>query len=382
MDKNKRIGLVVLLVIGIILCSWSIYNSIVSMSQSDNDTATEITNENSTSKNSNNNGTPVVIDDSGSDEDTGEDKDDDDKKDTDKEDSSSNTDDEADETSSSADEKYVPYTVGEDETLKDICKQYSDKVPASILSKAILLSNNLKSSKDIKEGMTIKIPEKYTGEGSIYTVKSGDSISSIVSKFMSDMDYAEALEKLKSDNFLTSDNIKIGDELFVAVSDLSAVNADIEDDSDIDTDVDEEIDDDSEDTSVENDDSISTVSSLNSRIGTLTTYTVKDNETLTSISKKYIESCPSQIAANIILKVNGFSKSSEIEEGMDIKLPEEYLSQGAIYKVQIGDTLSSIVEDNFGDMDWYEAVAILSEDNNIKNDTILAGQELFIPSLN
>lgn len=372
MDKNKRIVLVALLVVGILLCSWSIYNSIRTMSQNNNSASSDISESDKASQNKDNNGTPIVIHDSDD-----EDKDDD-RDDRDRDESNSNTDDEAAKTSSNANEKYITYTVGEDETLKDICEQYSDKVPVSLLSKAILLSNNLKSSKDIKEGMTIKIPEKYTGDGFIYTVKSGDSISSIVSRFMSDLDYAEAVEKLKADNFLTSDTIKIGDELFVAVSDYSLVDG-YDKDSDINVSSEREYD--SEVTSIEDEDSVSTSTSLSSRIGTLTTYTVKENETLATISKRFSESCPPQIAANIILKVNGFSRSDEIEEGMTIKIPEKYLSQGTIYKVQVGDTLTSIVEDNFDDMDWYEAVAILSEDNNLRKDTIYAGQELFIPSI-
>ncbi|WP_163192491.1 LysM peptidoglycan-binding domain-containing protein [Clostridium thermarum] len=374
MDKNKRIFLVVLLVVGILLCSWSIYNSILTMSQNNNSASSDISDSDKTSQNKDSNSKPVVIDDADDDDDK-----DDDRDDSDSDESNSSTDDyEATETSSNANEKYITYTVGEDETLKDICEQYSDKVPVSLLSKAILLSNNLKNSKDIKEGMTLKIPEKYTGDGFIYTVKIGDSISSIVSRFMSDLDYMEAVEKLKADNYLTSDTIKIGDELFVAVSDLSLVN-DYDRGSDIN--VNSETEYDSEGTSIDDGDSISASSTLRSRIGNLTTYTVKENETLATISRRFSESCPPQTAANIILKVNGLSKSDEIEEGMTIKIPEEYLSQGTIYKVQVGDTLTSIVEDNFGDMAWYEAVAILSEDNNLKKNMIFAGQELFIPSI-
>ncbi len=369
----------VLLVVGILLCSWSIYNSILTMSQNNNSASSDISDSDKTSQNKDSNSKPVVIDDADDDDDKDDDRDDSDRDDSDRDESNSSTDDyEATETSSNANEKYITYTVGEDETLKDICEQYSDKVPVSLLSKAILLSNNLKNSKDIKEGMTLKIPEKYTGDGFIYTVKIGDSISSIVSRFMSDLDYMEAVEKLKADNYLTSDTIKIGDELFVAVSDLSLVN-DYDRGSDIN--VNSETEYDSEGTSIDDGDSISTSSTLRSRIGNLTTYTVKENETLATISKRFSESCPPQTAANIILKVNGLSKSDEIEEGMTIKIPEEYLSQGTIYKVQVGDTLTSIVEDNFSDMAWYEAVAILSEDNNLKKNMIFAGQELFIPSI-
>ncbi|HCW05319.1 MAG TPA: hypothetical protein DGK91_12855, partial [Clostridium sp.] len=50
------------------------------------------------------------------------------------------------------DEKYIIYTVEEDETLKDICKKYSDNCPVPVLSKAILRLNNLSSSSKIRQG--------------------------------------------------------------------------------------------------------------------------------------------------------------------------------------------------------------------------------------
>ena len=370
MDKNKRIGLVVLLVLGIGLCTWSIYNSIVTMSQSDDNPTTEITGNNSSSQGKSNSGTPVIIDDSKS-NDTTSDSDIEKNKD---EDSTSETSSNVN-TGTNYSEKYITYTVEENETLKDICEKYSNNCPVSLLSKAILLSNNLKSSKDIKEGMTIKIPEKYTLNGIKYTVKSGDSISSIVTKYMNELDYAEAIEMLKRDNYLTTDNIRIGDVLFVSVSDLSLVSAE----------TDEEVDEDEVDESgnIESDreDSVPTVSSFIGRIGEVSTYIVKKNDSLASISKQYSESCPQKSAANIILKLNNLSKSSDIKEGMEIKLPDKYLSEGVIYTVKVGDTLSSIASQNLEDVDWYTAVSIISQDNDIKNDTIFAGQELFIASI-
>ena len=370
MDKNKRIGLVVLLVLGIVLCTWSIYNSIVTISKSDNSTNTEQASNNSLSQEKNNSGNPVIIDDtkSGSN--------------TDNNTEPSNDEDTTSETSSNVgsttnyNEKYITYTVEENETLKDICERYSDNCPVSLLSKAILLSNNLKSSKDIKEGMTIKIPEKYTLSGLKYTVKSGDSISSIVTKYMNDLDYAEAIEILKRDNYLTSDNIRVGEVLFVSVSDLSLVTADKDEEE-----VDEDVEGESSNTDIDNESATPTLSLFTNRIGEVSSYTVKKNDTLASISKKYSESCPQKSAANIILKLNNLSKSSDIKEGIEIKLPDKYLSEGTTYTVKVGDTLSSIASENLEDVDWYTAVSIISQDNDIKNDIIFAGQELFIASI-
>lgn len=377
MDKNKRIGLIVLLVFGIVLCTWSIYNSVVSMSQNDNNTTSEAKNNEPLSQNGT--GNPVIIDESNDAKDSDKSED---KNETKTSETLSNNIDknETESSDSVSDVKYISYTVEEGDTIKSICEKYSESCPTPLLSKAILLSNNLKSAKDIKEGMSIKIPEKYTIGGLKYTVRSGDSISSIVTKYMNEMDYAEAIKILKADNFLTSDNIRVGDVLFVAASDLSLVNAkanDSESDVEKDTTEDEE----ESGSTIDKEESTATLKTLNNRIGTITTYTVKKGDTLASISKKYNETCPSKSASNIILKINGLSKASDIKEGMELKLPEEYLSSGTIYTVKVGDTLSSIVSENLGDLDWYEAVSILSEDNGIENDNIFAGQELFIASI-
>lgn len=140
MDKNKKIGLVILLVIGILICTWSIYNSVITMNQSSNST-TELANN--TTSNSNNNGSPVIIDDDNDDID-------DDTSTTNKEPSSEEDVFNNDQDEST--EKYIIYTVEKDETLKDICEKYADNCPIPVLSKAILKINNLSSSSKISEG--------------------------------------------------------------------------------------------------------------------------------------------------------------------------------------------------------------------------------------
>lgn len=378
MDKNKKIGLVILLVIGILICTWSIYNSVITMNQSSNST-TELANN--TTSNSNNNGSPVIIDDDNDDID-------DDTSTTNKEPSSEEDVFNNDQDEST--EKYIIYTVEKDETLKDICEKYADNCPIPVLSKAILKINNLSSSSKISEGKKIKIPEKYINTGIKYTVRSGDSLSSIAMRFMKDIDYSEALEIIKQDNFLTSDTIKIGDELFIRADDILEVNNKLEDEEDEVNDSDKKAsknkkveDKDSEATSKNQDqtDNSAAMNSITNRIGNLVTYTVKKNDTLKSIAENYDRTCPVNVASKIILEINGLESSSDIKEGMKIKLPERYLSEGSIYKVKAGDTLSNIVIENMPGIDYNLALKIIVEDNDIKNYTIYPNQELFIASI-
>lgn len=378
MEKNKKIGLVILLVIGILICTWSIYNSVITMNQSSNST-TELANN--TTSNSNNNGSPVIIDDENDDID-------DDTSTTNKEPSSEEDVFNNDQDEST--EKYIIYTVEKDETLKDICEKYADNCPIPVLSKAILKINNLSSSSKISEGKKIKIPEKYINTGIKYTVRSGDSLSSIAMRFMKDIDYSEALEIIKQDNFLTSDTIKIGDELFIRADDILEVNNKLEDEEDEVNDSDKKAsknkkveDKDSEATSKNQDqtDNSAAMNSITNRIGNLVTYTVKKNDTLKSIAENYDRTCPVNVASKIILEINGLESSSDIKEGMKIKLPESYLSEGSIYKVKAGDTLSNIVIENMPGIDYNLALKIIVEDNDIKNYTIYPNQELFIASI-
>lgn len=207
---------------------------------------------------------------------------------------------------------------------------------------------------------------------------------------MKDIDYSEALEIIKQDNFLTSDTIKIGDELFIRADDILEVNNKLEDEEDEVNDSDKKAsknkkveDKDSEATSKNQDqtDNSAAMNSITNRIGNLVTYTVKKNDTLKSIAENYDRTCPVNVASKIILEINGLESSSDIKEGMKIKLPESYLSEGSIYKVKAGDTLSNIVIENMPGIDYNLALKIIVEDNDIKNYTIYPNQELFIASI-
>lgn len=113
------------------------------------------------------------------------------------------------------DESYTLYEVKKDDTLLTICKNYENTCPISVLSKVILKTNKLSSSKDIKPTMTLKIPDKYIN-GSSYTVKSGDTLSTIAQKYLTSMTLSTAIEKIKTDNFITNNIIKAGDQIYIA----------------------------------------------------------------------------------------------------------------------------------------------------------------------
>ncbi|MDD5972381.1 MAG: LysM peptidoglycan-binding domain-containing protein [Spirochaetales bacterium] len=97
---------------------------------------------------------------------------------------------------------FTEHVVQEGQTLTDIAKLYSLK-PETIIS-----VNKIKNIAAITKGVTLMIPDR---DGVYYTVKDGDMLSKIVRRFDLDMTWKE-LQEL---NGLKSENIKVGQELFI-----------------------------------------------------------------------------------------------------------------------------------------------------------------------
>jgi LysM repeat protein len=251
-------------------------------------------------------------------------------------------------------EDFIIYDVKQGDTLSTIIKEFAESSPPKITSKAILSANKLTTATEIKAGMKIKIPSKYKN-GSKYTVTSGDSLYTIAATYMNDMKIYDAIEKIKKDNFLIADNIKIGDELFLAgVSKIK-----------------------------EEDKAIST-SSTNGKTENSSekyiSYTVKKGETLKSIIKQYEKYCPTTVSSKTILKINNLSSASEVKEGMTIKIPEEYFIKGEKYTIKFGDSLSKIAVTYMKELEMYKAIEKIMKDNFKSNDNIRVGEEIFISS--
>ena len=115
----------------------------------------------------------------------------------------------------------IAYKINKEETLSTIAKKYEKNCPPSIVAKILLKSNNFTDSNDLKEGISINIPEKYLLSGEKYTIKSGDTLSKIALDYFKDIDLFKAIEKIQKDNFMTSSNIRMGDTLFITAIELN-----------------------------------------------------------------------------------------------------------------------------------------------------------------
>jgi LysM repeat protein len=258
------------------------------------------------------------------------------------------------------DETYTLYEVKKGETLSSIVKSYDDVCPTSVLSKAILKANNLTKASEIKETMKIKIPDRYT-TGNSYTVKSGDSLYTIAKSAFQSMDINKAINQLKSDNFMSNDNIRAGEKLFISHTLTSAASV-------------------ASNNSTEESDSTS-ANTVPVSDKELVTYILKTGETLSSITKKYEKYCPPSIASKVILQVSGISASKDVKAGTEIKIPEKYLTTGEKYTVKSGDTLSAIASSHLSGMSVNAAIDKIKSDNFLSTYNIKLGEQLYITTL-
>lgn len=102
-------------------------------------------------------------------------------------------------------ENYVVYNVKKGDCLSKICKE---NIVGYTLSKAKLLiikKNNLKSERDIKEGMKLLITQKCTDGWIEYIVQPGDSLYSIAEKFFGTADIQIFINEIRQKNSMDSD---------------------------------------------------------------------------------------------------------------------------------------------------------------------------------
>lgn len=210
------------------------------------------------------------------------------------------------------------YTVKQGDSLYSIATKYGTTVDA--IKKANNLGTNFLSI-----GQKLLIPE-ITEEPSIpttpstsnvYNVKNGDTLYSIAGR------YGITVDSLKTANNLTSDNLKIGQQLIIP--------------------------------------------STSSNTGT-TTYTVKSGDTLYGIATKY------GVSVDDIKRANNLS-SNLLQIGQKLTIPSSSGgSGGTTYTVKRGDNLYNIAQK------YNVSVSAIMNANNLSTTLLQIGQVLKIPS--
>ena len=218
----------------------------------------------------------------------------------------------------------VTYTVKKGDSLYSIAKQYNSTVDA-IKRYNNLTSNNLSIGQKLKLPCYMKDNDNTTMPNFVmYTVKAGDSLYSITQQ------YNTTVDKIKSDNKLTSNTLSIGQVLMIA-------------DKTTDATVEECF---GEDEVLEEDYVI---------------YVVKPGDNLYSIARKY------DTTVSELKRLNNLT-SNNLSVGQELKIPNER----RIYVVKRGDSLYSIANM------FNTTVSAIKSKNNLTTNNLSIGQELII----
>ena len=218
----------------------------------------------------------------------------------------------------------VTYTVKKGDSLYSIARQYNSTVDA-IKRYNNLTSNNLSIGQKLKIPCYMKDNDNTTMPDFVmYTVKAGDSLYSIAQQ------YNTTVDKIKSDNKLTSNTLSIGQVLML-------------EDKMADTVVEECF---GEDEVLEEDYVI---------------YAVKPGDNLYSIARKY------NTTVSELKRLNNLT-SNNLSVGQELKIPNE----GRIYVVKRGDSLYSIANM------FNTTVSAIKSKNNLTTNNLSIGQELII----
>ena len=228
------------------------------------------------------------------------------------------------------------YTVKSGDTLYKIATKYNT-TPQKIIDLNYLKSTN------ITPGQVLRIPETYTKEEDMYMpsytnyiVKKGDTIYSIAkaSSITPDM--------LIKDNSLTDNTLKIGQILKIRTPN-------------------------SEETVVEECFGPDYIPPSTNETPVLTTYTVKSGDNLYAIAKKY------NTTTSAIMNLNDL-QSSNLSLGQKLKIPaaSTQTTTGNIYTVKSGDNLYAIAR-KFG-----TTVDAIKRKNNLQSNNLSLGQKLLI----
>lgn len=218
----------------------------------------------------------------------------------------------------------VTYTVKKGDSLYSIAKQYNSTVDA-IKRYNNLTSNNLSIGQKLKLPCYMKDNDNTTMPNFVmYTVKAGDSLYSIAQQ------YNTTVDKIKSDNKLTSNTLSIGQVLMIA-------------DKTTDATVEECF---GEDEVLEEDYVI---------------YVVKPGDNLYSIARKY------DTTVSELKRLNNLT-SNNLSVGQELKIP----NKRRIYVVKRGDSLYSIANM------FNTTVNAIKSKNNLTTNNLSIGQELII----
>lgn len=219
--------------------------------------------------------------------------------------------------------QHVIHRVRSGETLSTIASRYGVSIAQ------LKMTNRIRTNL-IRPGQRLRIPfggADAVSDTKIYTVKAGDTLSTIASR------YGVSVVRLKRANRLSGDSLRIGDRLEIPTQ--------------------------------------VTVSEAPKRVAQSRTHRVRSGESLYTIGKRY------GVSVDRIKAANGLRRNT-IRVGQELVIPARSsggaaASEGKVHRVRSGDTLSEIAR-RYG-----TTVSKLRSANGLSSNRLRIGQELKIP---
>lgn len=219
--------------------------------------------------------------------------------------------------------QHVIHRVRSGETLSTIASRYGVSIAQ------LKMTNRIRTNL-IRPGQRLRIPfggADAVSDTKIYTVKAGDTLSTIASR------YGVSVVRLKRANRLSGDSLRIGDRLEIPTQ--------------------------------------VAVSDAPKRVAKSRTHRVRSGESLYTIGKRY------GVSVDRLKAANGLRRNT-IRVGQELVIPARssgstVTSEGKVHRVRSGDTLSEIAR-RYG-----TTVSKLRSANGLTSNRLRIGQELKIP---
>lgn len=111
-------------------------------------------------------------------------------------------------------------------------------------------------------------------------------------------------------------------------------------------------------------------------------HTLQSGETLTSIAKKYVSTCPIKCSVKLIKEASKITNADLISAGSTIYIPETILNNGYLYTPKYGDTWDKLCKDYYPIYNSDYITELLIFINDLHNTTLPVGTEIYLPEIN
>ncbi|EGT3617640.1 LysM peptidoglycan-binding domain-containing protein [Clostridium perfringens] len=110
-------------------------------------------------------------------------------------------------------------------------------------------------------------------------------------------------------------------------------------------------------------------------------YTLKENESLSDVAKKFKETCTVNSSLNIIKSLNQINNVSSLESGDTLLVPVSAFEDGKKYTVKEGDTWYNLARKYYPTYNHEIIIDFLMDVNPFQTEILPLGEEVFLPNI-